>query len=249
MKLDIHYTDKSKGVYIIKNNITNQIYIGSTRNTLYNRLRLHIQKLRKNQHYNIKLQRSYNKYGENNFSIITKKLNWNDRDILIFEEKFISIYNPYFNICKYPTKGGKPNINKKFDKIWKENLIKNRNYKHSEKTREIISQNNKNNACKLIFTNKNLILNFQSWKEASQYFNCKENTIAISYNRYGRYKDFKIKKISNQKKKVRLYYNNEIKIFNSASECDSFFKIWRGATSFYLNRDGKIKGFNIEYIN
>jgi hypothetical protein len=247
MILNIHYTDKSKGIYVIKNNITNQIYIGSTRNTLYNRLRLHIQKLRKNQHHNIKLQRSYNKYGENNFSIFLKKLNYDDRNILIFEEKFISIYKPYYNICLFPTKGGKPNFNRKFDKKWKQNL--NRDYKHSVDVKEIVSQNNKNNACKLLFTNENLILNFQSWREAGQYFNCKENTIMVSYKRYGKYKNFNIQKLSNQTKKVKLYYNNEIKIFNCANDCDSFFKIWRGATSFYLNRDNKIKEFKVEYID
>jgi group I intron endonuclease len=55
------------GIYIIRNNINNKIYVGSSKN-LKNRLNEHKRKLRKNYHRNYHLQQSFNKYGEDNFT-------------------------------------------------------------------------------------------------------------------------------------------------------------------------------------
>jgi group I intron endonuclease len=54
------------GIYFIRNTINNKIYIGRSIN-INSRLSNHRYQLRKNQHTNKHLQRSFNKYGEQNF--------------------------------------------------------------------------------------------------------------------------------------------------------------------------------------
>lgn len=60
----------NNGVYRICNLITNQIYIGSSagKKGFSGRWACHKNLLRKNKHTNPKLQNSWNKYGEHNFS-------------------------------------------------------------------------------------------------------------------------------------------------------------------------------------
>lgn len=55
------------GVYIIKNNINNKVYIGASKDT-YNRLCMHKVGLRRGNHVNRHLQDSYNLYGEDKFT-------------------------------------------------------------------------------------------------------------------------------------------------------------------------------------
>lgn len=56
----------SSGVYVIKNLINSKSYIGCS-NNIEKRLSNHKSALKNNNHYNIKLQRAYNKYGKENF--------------------------------------------------------------------------------------------------------------------------------------------------------------------------------------
>jgi len=60
-------TKGKSGVYIIQNIINHKVYIGASNNT-YKRLCDHKMWLRKNNHDNIHLQASFNKYGEKNFT-------------------------------------------------------------------------------------------------------------------------------------------------------------------------------------
>jgi len=55
-------------IYSIKNTKNGKRYVGSSINFL-NRTRAHLQLLKDNKHINSKLQRSYNKYGKENFII------------------------------------------------------------------------------------------------------------------------------------------------------------------------------------
>lgn len=54
------------GIYQIRNIYNNKVYIGSARN-YKTRKTDHFRALRRNKHYNAKLQRAWNKYGENSF--------------------------------------------------------------------------------------------------------------------------------------------------------------------------------------
>lgn len=54
------------GIYVIQNLITNKVYVGSSKN-LDRRKCDHFRMLKDNKHHSIRLQRSYNKHGEDNF--------------------------------------------------------------------------------------------------------------------------------------------------------------------------------------
>lgn len=55
------------GIYLILNNINNNLYIGSAVD-IFGRWSKHIGDLRRGRHYNSHLQAAWNKYGEQNFS-------------------------------------------------------------------------------------------------------------------------------------------------------------------------------------
>lgn len=55
------------GVYTITNIITKELYVGSTKRSFRKRKYEHKNMLNQNKHYNVYLQRSYNKYGKKNF--------------------------------------------------------------------------------------------------------------------------------------------------------------------------------------
>lgn len=80
-----------KGVYCIKNNVNNKIYIGSTNLSFSKRLSFHKWQLRNNKHKNSHLQYTWNKYGESNFSFeILEELTDN---ILEKEQEWINKYD------------------------------------------------------------------------------------------------------------------------------------------------------------
>lgn len=85
----IHY------IYTIKNIKTNQYYIGLT-NNYKRRKKRHFSDLRNQKHDNIKLQRSFNKYGEDNFEfIVLLEKNCSREEINELEIKFIKKYNAF----------------------------------------------------------------------------------------------------------------------------------------------------------
>jgi hypothetical protein len=55
------------GVYQIKNKVNGKVYIGSTVQNFRDRLNIHLSVLRNNKHHSSHLQKSWNKYGEDNF--------------------------------------------------------------------------------------------------------------------------------------------------------------------------------------
>jgi group I intron endonuclease len=139
-----NWKSSEKGLYYIKNLITNQIYIGSTRSTFYRRITGHITALNRDEHANERLQHSYNKYGIENFFVFIKPLKCSDFEILQREENLIKRLKPYYNICQEPTKGGKPNKGRKLSQSWKDNIAeKSKQYKHSEDTLKLVTENNK----------------------------------------------------------------------------------------------------------
>lgn len=57
----------TSGVYIIRNNINNKAYVGSSVN-IDNRLKVHLVDLLQQKHHNVHLQRAFTKYGEDAFT-------------------------------------------------------------------------------------------------------------------------------------------------------------------------------------
>lgn len=110
------------------------------------------------------LWRAYKKYGIENFQVsIIEILDGKTYfEILKREEYYIQNLNPEYNICKFPTAGGKPNLGRKLSNKWKKHIKeKSNNYKHNTESLKLVIKNNKNNAVKLKFIkeseNMNLI--------------------------------------------------------------------------------------------
>lgn len=89
-------------IYEIRNIITNKMYIGSAVD-FDRRKRGHLNTLRKQVHHSIKLQRSWNKYGESAFEFNILE-NVDDVSIILEREQFyIDIYKAYIPKFGYNT--------------------------------------------------------------------------------------------------------------------------------------------------
>ena len=98
------------GIYaIIRKDIKENsvVYVGSSKN-VYQRWKTHLNQLKRNKHYNIILQRAFNKYSK--ISLSFKLLEETTRDnLLVKEQYYIDLHNPKYNIQKNALKGGSPN--------------------------------------------------------------------------------------------------------------------------------------------
>lgn len=84
-------------IYFIVNTTTGKKYIGETIN-FKERKSKHLSYLRKNSHHSKKLQRAYNKYGENNFEWFYETYEVkNETELKIIEQKKIAEYNTYYD--------------------------------------------------------------------------------------------------------------------------------------------------------
>ncbi len=86
------------GIYKITNLVNNKFYIGSAVD-LKEREYEHFRRLSKNNHCNILLQNSFNKYKKESFIFEVLKL-CNKKDLILKEQYYIDSLNPVFNICK-----------------------------------------------------------------------------------------------------------------------------------------------------
>jgi len=83
------------GIYRIKNLKNKKCYYGSSKN-IEKRWRTHLNNLKNGKHHNAHLQRSWNKYGDNNF--VFELVEECDETILLeLEQKYLDL-NPEFNI-------------------------------------------------------------------------------------------------------------------------------------------------------
>jgi group I intron endonuclease len=96
----------NSGVYCILNKINNYKYIGSASSInqknnsgFYKRSSQHYSALLKNTHYNQYLQRSFNKYGKENFEFKILAICPSEYCIKL-EQWFIDTQKPEYNICK-----------------------------------------------------------------------------------------------------------------------------------------------------
>jgi group I intron endonuclease len=78
------------GIYIIKNNLNDMIYVGSAV-YLQGRYNHHVRRLSVNKHKNIHLQNAWNKYGSEVFSFIVL-LYCDKENLLFFEQIIIDFY-------------------------------------------------------------------------------------------------------------------------------------------------------------
>jgi group I intron endonuclease len=88
------------GVYKIINKINKKFYIGSTSTMGFDkRWKKHILDLNKNKHHSFYLQKSWNKYGPNNFSfeIIEECI---PEKCIIREQYYLDSLKPEYNICQ-----------------------------------------------------------------------------------------------------------------------------------------------------
>ena len=82
------------GIYKITNKINNKPYIGSS-NNIKRRWRQHISLLNNNKHHSIKLQRAWNKYGQDNFKFEILE-ECEVEKLLYLEQFYIDKYKAYF---------------------------------------------------------------------------------------------------------------------------------------------------------
>lgn len=85
----------AKGVYKIKNVVTGECYVGSSKN-LNSRLTGHKCLLKKGQHENPEIQKSFNRYGSNAFVFYILKevpLETSRDDLLLLEQWYIDLEN------------------------------------------------------------------------------------------------------------------------------------------------------------
>lgn len=129
------------GIYFIKNIINDRLYIGSS-NNIHNRWYDHLRELRANKHYNKFLQRSFNKYGENNFVFGVLEI-CNQLYLFEREQFYLDTYKNLYNIEKVagkpPSQLGKVVSDKtraKIADIW-------RGRKHTEQTKKMLSNQKK----------------------------------------------------------------------------------------------------------
>lgn len=89
---------ETTGIYTITNKITGDCYVGSTTVSFYNRRRDHFKNLRKGSHHSIKLQRAFNKYGEESFKFeILQEIDIIDV-IPSLEQYWMNLISPKYNM-------------------------------------------------------------------------------------------------------------------------------------------------------
>jgi group I intron endonuclease len=84
-------------IYKITNKINSKFYIGSTIN-FDRRIKDHFRRLKNNNHHSIKLQNSYNKYGEENFIVEILEYVSDINNLISSEQKWMDSENPTLNV-------------------------------------------------------------------------------------------------------------------------------------------------------
>jgi group I intron endonuclease len=92
------------GIYLIKNITNKKVYIGSAVN-IDKRWLEHKRSLREGKHHSCLLQRSWDKYGEQNFKFEMIEEVLNPQHLLSYEQVYLDYYKSYecdrgYNICK-----------------------------------------------------------------------------------------------------------------------------------------------------
>lgn len=132
-----------KGIYLIRCNSENKIYIGQS-NNIKKRYNSHIEKLRKNTHPNIYLQNAFNYYGEKDFSCeILYELLDNDFDrekLYELEIYYISLYNSNDRMFGYNIESGGVSFGRHPEETIKKMSECKKGKKHSQQTKDLLSK-------------------------------------------------------------------------------------------------------------
>lgn len=241
--------DENYGVYLIKNLVNNKRYIGSTIQSFKIRCKKHINESRIKQY---PIYKAIRKYGIENFEFqiiksFSSRKNNNTKILKIvryLEEKYINIWNPEYNVCKFPTRNGLPNLNRKLSEEWKNNIrIKSLQYLHSKQSYKKVKENNENNQSLYVLYN---IKTFQTYSGSAinlrvlllEKYNIELNSIIYDNTK----SNWMFKKLIKQSKSITLIdsENNNYR-FNSYNLCDKFLNKWRGYTSTQLNRNPNLE--------
>jgi group I intron endonuclease len=86
------------GVYVIRNSVSGNIYIGSSSRDICARFHEHRCSLRKNNHDNSHLQHAWNKYGEDNFTFSTLE-ECTPEQCIEREQWWMDFLKPEYNIA------------------------------------------------------------------------------------------------------------------------------------------------------
>ena len=89
-----------KGVYQIRNIITDKVYVGSSID-IETRWRKHKELLNKKNHHSPYLQNAWEKYGENSFVFEIIEEIYNEKELIILEQKWIDEKVAYSRECGY----------------------------------------------------------------------------------------------------------------------------------------------------
>lgn len=256
---------KHFGIYIIKNTINDNFYIGSTIESFQKRKQKHkksyerwINGLEKNQIPH--LYKAIRKYGIENFEFIIYKKFINKKNtirtkkiITYIEEKYIESLKPHYNICKKPTKGGCPNLGRKLSNEWKNKIgEKSKLYKHVGSVYDDKVRQNKEGSSTYKIEDLKGNIFIGNVKECKEYFNVSIRSILDKYkNKNHKSILFKnVEKIKNQKKKIKLFLEKKEIIFDSYGECDKYLNMWRGFTSTQIvNKRKLILNYKYELLN
>lgn len=91
------------GVYLVRNVITRNCYIGSAV-VLRNRKRLHLNLLRNGKHHSFRFQEEFTKYGESEFEWSVLEMA-EPGCLADSEQAYIDEYKPFYNICLFVYSG------------------------------------------------------------------------------------------------------------------------------------------------
>lgn len=251
------------GVYIIKNTINNKIYIGSTIESFEKRIKRHINNF---DNWIIGFGRAgcpilynaFKKYDIENFefiiykSFIIKKDSKKTKTIVTYlEEKLIGNLNPDYNVCKYPTLSGVPNLGIKLTEEWKRRIgEKSSLYHHKDNIKNYNKVKETAFKKRVIYEvsfNDKIIKG--TLKECAEYYNLDITTL-YNYINGKREHSFVFKKLNTQFKKIKIFKENQIEMFNCFSDCDKFLNMWRGFTSTQIvNKKKQILDWDYEVIS
>lgn len=136
---------KKSGIYAIVNKVNGKMYIGSTRSTqgFSKRWASHKYKLNNNRQFNDYLQKSWNKYGADNFEFIILE-ECSDDVIIERENYFINKYETMDADKGYNLKNASQTVLSEESKLKISNSLKrswkNGKYKYTKEHRELMSK-------------------------------------------------------------------------------------------------------------